>query len=234
MSVSIGLLTENFSIIAADDRGTYPEPRDGKKYEDGCEKIFLTKFGWVAQHGGIYLTLKFFQRFFETHEIKTRRHIYTGFLLASKETDKYAKPIRSCTTTYLYSINYFKGGVINMGIEILDFEYKHRKLKSKNVLIVQPPKETKRIKALIERYADMVKAAQDIHQAIYLIACFMHELSKLSQLVSNNVTCGISYRLSDTEVIMMKVSENAKKIKQLYEKKQNLSEVMFVFDNTNL
>lgn len=236
MSVSIGLLGEGFSIVAADNRATHLEPINGEKYSDNCEKMFQTKFGWVAVSGGVHASTTMFDNLLNSNEIKTRHQIYTCWLMSIKETERLAKIYfedacnESNSSQAIYSLNYFKDGTLHMGVEFLDFAYKQRKLKEKNILIVNPPKSTKRIKRLIAKYVERVKNVKDINESVYHIACLVDKMAEITDRISNNVHCGISLKISDGEVLLMKVTENAKKIKQLYQEQKDLSSIMFVMD----
>ena len=241
MSTALAVLNDNYSIVATDSRATYHEIRDGAYWSDDCEKIFLSKFGWVASFGGIELTKLYIQELLESHDIKSRHHIYTCYLLALRKTEsaifpfmkdkeltKSGTPKCMLSIRFIYGLNYFKTGKLNMSVETVDVWFKHRKLIQKNELVIFPPKETRRTERLIEKYTSLSRIANDVHENIYLIACFIQELSKLSKLVNNIVNCGITLKLSENEIVFLKVTENAKDIKKLYEESKDLSTIMYV------
>lgn len=231
MSVSIGFMGNDFSLIAADSLIT--NIRDGSQ-TGGKEKMFQTSFGFCAASGGVELSTTFFKEYLDTHIIRSKNDIYIGFLRAVKKTQDYAMKYypdadkELSSSQYVYSSNYFKDGIPHMGINVLDFAYEQRRLNKQNTLIVNPPKPTVRIKRLMEEYSDIAKTVKDMHEAIYVVACFMDDLCKLSKWVDNNVCCGISLKISQEEILLRKITENAKVIKKLYEDKGDLSEIMMV------
>lgn len=236
MSVSLGLKGKDFSIIAADTRATDVLTNE---YNDDCKKLFLASFGWIAASGGVALSTNYFKQYLNTCKLKKRRDIYTYWLMSVKKTEDFAKEhapdifeeVRAETTSShaVYSLNYCKDDTLHMGIETIDFSYGKRSLNAENTLIINPPKKTKRVKRLVTKYE--AKHVQNIHEAVYIAACFMDELSKISRWVSNIVDCGISYKLSDTELIYMHVKDKAKTIKKLYKAKGDLAELMMVCGN---
>ena len=230
MSVSIGLLGENFSLVAGDDRGTNTNL---KTWNDGIRKVFQVPFGFVASSGGIAGVKNRFENRLNDCTIRTRQDIWEQFLYASRDCENYLRSggiedKEICTSRFIYSLNYFKDGTLHMDIDTLDFMFRTRKLNAKNILIVNAPKDTKRIRRLKEKYFDLASNVKDMHEAVYLAACLMDEMSKLTKLISNNVCCGISYKLSENEVVLLKVSENAKTIKRLYKENKDLSRIIIV------
>lgn len=228
MSVSIGLLGNDFSLVAGDDRGTNA---DLKSWNDGVSKVFQTPFGFVASSGGIVGVKNRFEDRLNNCTIRTRQDVWKQFLYASRDCENFLlsggiQDKNISTSRFVYSLNYFKDGVLNMDIETLDFMFHTRKLKAQNTLIVNAPKDTKRIRRLKEKYFEQAKAVKDMREAVYLVACLIDEMAKLTSLISNNVSCGITYKLSDNEAVFLKVSANAKAIKKLYKEKQDLSEIM--------
>lgn len=233
MSVSIGLLGNDFSLVVGDDRGTIHEPTDETKWNDGVSKVFQTPFGFVASSGGIIGVKNRFEDRLNSCTIRTRQDIWKQFLYASRDCENFLlsggiQDKNISTSRFVYSLNYFKDGVLNMDIETLDFMFHIRKLNEKNVLIVNAPKDTKRIKLLKAKYFEQAKNVKDMHEAVNLVACLIDEMAKLTKLISNNVCCGITFKISENEAVFLKVSENAKIIKKLYKEKQDLSEIMMV------
>ena len=230
MSVSIGLLGSDFSLVAGDDRGTNV---DLKTWNDGVSKVFQTPFGFVASSGGIVGVKNRFEDRLNNCTIRTRQDIWKHFCYASRDCENFLlsggiQDKNICTSRFVYSLNYFKDGALNMDIETLDFMFRIRKLKARNTLIVNAPKDTKRIRRLKEKYFEQAKNVSDMHEAVYLVACLIDEMAKLTNLISKNVCCGITFKLSDNEAVFLKVSENAKAIKKLYKEKQDLSKMMMV------
>lgn len=234
MSVATGLLCNDFSIIAADTRLTNIE---SGKQSVSWDKLIQTSFGFFATTGGVRLETRFFKEFLDTHQIRKRNDIYVGFLRGVKKAQDFA--MKYCpeaakelsSTQYIYSLNYFKEGAPHTEINVLDFAYEQRKLNQYNTLIVNPPKTTKRINRFIEKYSGLAKGVQDIHAGVYLVACLIDDISKINKWVDNNVNCGISLVLSESEILLLKVEQNAKIIKKLYKKKGDLSEIMRVCGN---
>ncbi|NLB78302.1 MAG: hypothetical protein GX796_05500 [Clostridiaceae bacterium] len=235
MSVSIGLLGNDFSLVAGDDRAT---SADLKTWNDGISKVFQVPFGFVASSGGIAGVKNRFEDRLNNCTIRTRQDIWKHFCYASRDCENFLlsggihdKCI--ATSRFVYSLNCFKDGVLNMEIETLDFMFHTRKLKTQNTLIVNAPKDTKRIRRLKEKYFEQAKTVKDMHEAVYLVACLIDEMAKLTKLISNNVCCGITYKLSDVEAVFLKVSENAKAIKKMYKEKLDLSTIMYVVGGIN-
>lgn len=231
MSISIGLLGENFSLVAGDDRGTNHRPFDNVPYNDGVKKVFQTPYGFAAASGGVAGVMDIFRDNLNLYVIKTCRDIWRLFCLASRDAENILKSagIESkhiCTSRFVYSLNYLKDGVLHMNVESVDFMFHTRRLNAKNTLIVNAPKNTRRIRRLKEKYFEQAKTVKDMHEAVYLVACLIDEMAKLTKLISNNVQVGITYKLSGNEAVFLKVSENAKAIKKLYKQKQDLSEIM--------
>lgn len=223
MSVSIGLLGADFSMVCGDDRSTIPIPIKGVKWHDGVEKVFQTPFGFVAASGGIIGVKEFFEKYLNMYVIKTRKDIWKLFCYAGRDCENYieSKGFHSkhiCTTRFIYSLNYPQNRALSMDIYTLDYMFQTRRLKSKNTLIVNAPKDTKRIKLLKTKYFEQAKNVKDMHEAVYLVACLIDEMARLTKLISNNVNCGITFKVSENEVVFLKVTENAKTIKKMYKK----------------
>lgn len=240
MSIAAGYLGDGFSVVATDTRTTNIAVKE--KFNDEAKKLFLTKFGWVAESGGVALSTTFFNNLLNSNNIKTRKQIYTCWLMAIRETvrfaEKHADPKLYSeisqevnSSQAICSINYFKDNAPEMEVDTIDFVYGRRELKAINSLIVNPPKPTIRTKRLIAKYSAIAKEITNVHEAIYTIACFMDDLSKISKWVSNIVDCGISLKISDDEIIFLRVTEAAKDIKQLYIERQDLSEIMMFSGN---
>jgi hypothetical protein len=233
MSVSIALLGEDFTLVAADDRATFNEPINGQEWHDGERKVFQMPYGFVAASGGIVGVKERFERYLNHCKVKTRKDIWEFFCFASRDCENLLKSFgvhnkKICTAQFIYSLNYFKDGTLHMDIEMLDFMYHTRRLTDKNVLIVNAPKDTKRIRLLKDKYFEQAKSVMNIHEAVYLVACLVDEMAKLTKLISNNVCYGITLKLSESEVIFLQVSENAKAIKRAYKANPDLSEMMMV------
>lgn len=233
MSVSIGLLGNDFSLVAGDDRGTIHKPTNGAMWNDGVEKVFQTPYGFAAASGGIVGVKNRFKEYLNKYIIKTRKDIWKLFCYASRDCECFllSGGIRNkdvCTARFIYSLNYFQNGTLQMDIETIDFMFHTRRLNAKNTLIVNSPKDTKRIKRLEAKYFDLIRNVKDMHEAVYLAACLIDEMAKLTKLISNNVNCGITFKVNENEVVFLKVSANAKTIKKLYKEKQDLSDAMMV------
>jgi hypothetical protein len=235
MSITMGLIGEGFSVVAGDTRTV--DIFNGNTRDD-ANKIFRTKFGWVVEGGGVLTSGTIFNNLLHNLNIKTRKHIYTCWLMAIKETLRLAE----YTDAELYtevnqevnssqaiiSINYFQDSVPVIEINTIDFAYGRRKMKAYNSLIVNPPKKTIRTKRLITKYSDLAKDITNVYEAIYTMACFLDELSRISKWISNILDCGISLKISNDEILFLKLREGVKTIKKLYKEKQDLSEIMYV------
>ena len=238
MSVAIGLLGKDFSLVAGDDRATNRTPRNETGWTDGEEKVFLVPFGFVAASGGIAGVKDRFKAYLNKYVVKSRKDIWRQFCCASRDCEKFLlsgdihnKDI--CTSRFTYSLNYFQAGTLHMEIDTLDFMFHTRRLNAKSTLLVNSPKDTKRIKRLETKYFDLARNVTDMHEAVYLVACLIDEMAKLTKLISNNVQCGITFKVSENELVFLKVSENAKAIKKLYKQRQDLSEIMMVEREVN-
>lgn len=236
MSITMGLLGDRFSLVAADTRVTNIM---NDTCSDEFEKLFQTDFGWIANGGGVRLSTSFFKKFLDTHKIKTRRHIYIAWLSAIRDTELFAERCvdpELCenakaelnSSHAIYSINYYsRDGNPHIEVETVDFAFQRRKLKAFNSLVVFPPKRTIRTKRLIAKYTALAKDITNVHEAIYVMACFLNDLSKISKWVSDILDCGISLQI-DSEILFMRLKGNANTIKKLYKEKQDLSEIMMV------
>jgi len=238
MSVTIGLIGDSYSLIAADTRITHLSDNG---YSDNSEKLIFTDFGWIANGGGVQFSTRVLKKFLDTHRIKTRRHIYIAWLSSIRDTELFAEKCGDpelCKNSKaelfsshaIYSINFFKDGKPHIEVETVDFVYQRRKLQVINSLVVFPPKRTIRTKRLIAKYSDIARSITNIHEAIYVMACFLDDLSKISRWVSNTLDCGISLQI-DNEILFLRLKENTKAIKKLYKAKQDLSEIMMVCGN---
>lgn len=235
MSVTLGLLGIGFSVVASDTRSVNTFTG---KVSDDREKLFSYNLGWAAGGGGVFATTTFFKKLLNSNIIKTRRQIYTYWLIAIRDTLRFAEYAgkevfsevdREVNSSHcICSINFFKGGMPVIEVDTLDFAYGRRKLNTWNSLIVNPPRQTKRTKRLIAKYTDLARSVANVYEAIYVMACFLNEFSKISKWVSNTLDCGISLQISDDEILFLKVSKSAKLIKKLYKQKQDLSEIMIV------
>lgn len=236
MSVTFELLGDCFSIVAADTRTT--NIFDGS-HNDDSEKLFLYDFGWVASGGGVGAQTKLFRAFLQTYKIKTRKQLYTAWLITVRDTLRIAKKYKSeaeykeidaemNSSNATCSINYFKDGKPVLEINAMDFAYGRRKLKARNSLIVNPPKWTKRTKRLVAKYSELAKEIIDMYQAVHVLACLLNDLSKINKWISNVLDCGISVAISDTEILLLRVRESSKTIIEQYKSKHDLSEMMMV------
>lgn len=236
MSISFGMVGKGYSIVAADTRTTNLKTGTCK---DNAQKTIMYKYGWVANSGSVSLGTSLFNQYLHTNEIKNRSDIYKSWLLSIKGIHQFAekhvdaeicKLVDSETSSSqaVYSLNFFKDGIAYMSVEAIDFAYKMRKLTKVNSLVVNPPKDTKRIKRAIEKYSELMKSTSGLYESIYLIACCINEISKYTNWINNTVDMGISLQISETEILLMNIHENAKIIKKLYKKKHDLSEIMIV------
>lgn len=236
MSIAVAVLGEGYSIVAADTRATNIL---NNRYHNNASKLLMTDFGWIANSGGVSLHTRFFNGYLKQNKPKNRKDIYIAWLMAAKMVqefgEKHARPEETKeaynnmpTSTALYSLNYFKDGKPYMCIEALDFMHKARKLKAVNSLVVSPPKTTKRIKRIIEKYTRRVRKVKGLYDTIYNIACLVHDISKRTKWINSTIDYGISLKLSETEILLMSIRESAKTIKALYREKGDFSEIMMV------
>lgn len=234
MSIIAGYLGEGFSVVATDTRTTNIAVKE--KFNDEAKKLNVTNFGWVAESGGVSLSTTFFNNLLNSNNIKTRKQIYTCWLMAIRETlrfsEKHLAPKLYSevdqevnSSQAIYSLNYFTDGAAHIEIETIDFAYGKRKALP-NTLITQPPKNTKRINRVVEECSKM--PVDSIHSAIYVIACLIDDIAKLTPFINNHVDAGISFRVSESEILFMRLSENARAIKRLYKQWKNLSTIMMV------
>ena len=229
MSVSMAILGENYSIVAADTRTT--NFLNGNVDDDG-EKIFRYKWGWVSESGGVSAATDLFKLLLTAYIYDTRKQIHNFWLKSIKGTIEAAEKCgvkgtdqEMNSSNAFVSINYFSDRPV-LEIDTMDFKYGRRVLNAKNSLIINPPKQTKRIKRLIKKYSSL--ATGDVHEAIYVMACFLHGLAKTNKWVSSTLDCGISLQISDTEILLMRLRQNAELIKSVYEERGDLSEMMMV------
>lgn len=236
MSITLGLLGDHFSIVAADTRTTNIFD---KSQDDSMEKIFRTDFGWIACGGGVSAQTKLFQAFLQAYEVKTRKQLYTAWLITTRDLLRIASECKDerqykeidlemNSTQAICSINYFKDKKPILEIDTMDFAYGRRKLNVQNSLIVNPPKWTKRTKRLVSKYSELAKGITDVHHAVYVLACFLNDLSKISKWVSSILDCGISIAISDGEILLLHIKETTKTIIEQYRDKHDLSEMMMV------
>lgn len=234
MSITLGLLGDHFSIVAADTRATNIFD---KNQNDSKEKIFCTKFGWIANGGGVSAQTKLFQAFLQTYDVKTRKQLYTAWLITERDMLRVVKECKNekqykeidlemNSSNAICSINYFKNKKPVLEIDTMDYAYGRRKLNSQNSLIVNPPKWTKRTKRLVSKYSELAKGITDIHHAVYVLACLLNDLSKISKWISNILDCGISIAISDDKIILLHIRETAKAIIEQYKDKHDLFEIM--------
>jgi hypothetical protein len=219
MSTSMAVQGGGFAIVASDTRTTNLETGT---IDDNNEKVFRYSLGWVANSGGVATQSLLFRDYLNYYVHDTRHKIYILWLksvkttldLAGKYGVKETDPETNSTQCFL-SIG---PGEINS----IDFKYGRRRLTG-NSVIFNPPKETKRIKALVAKYS---KEPADMFEAIHILACFLHELSRLTKWVSDTLDCGIVIRLND-ETLFMRLRADTKEIKRAY-KNKTLTELMIV------
>lgn len=220
MSVSMAVKGDGFSIVASDTRSTNLET---SAIDDNCEKVFWYSHGWVAVSGGVTTQTCLFRDYLNCYVHDTRHKMYLLWLKSIKTTIDLAKEYGvKETDPEMNSCQCF----LSIGTEInsMDFQYNRRRLNG-NSVIFNPPKQTKRIKALVKKYGI---EPTGMEEAIYIMACFLHELSRFSNWVSDILECGISLKLKD-EILFMRLKGDTKAIKQAY-KNKTLTELMIVED----
>lgn len=220
MSTSMAVKGEGFSIVASDTRSTNLET---KAIDDDHEKVFRYSHGWVAVSGGVATQTLLFRDCLNYYVHDTRHKIYVLWLKSIKTTIDLAEEhgVKE-TDPEMNSSQCF----LSIGTEInsMDFKYNRRRLNG-NSVIFNPPKETKRIKALVAKYS--IEPAS-MEEAIYTMACFLHELSRLTNWVSDILECGVSFKLND-EILFMRLRDTTKAIKRAY-KNKTLAELLIVED----
>jgi len=218
MAVSGG----DYSIVAADSRVT--NYRTGAS-EDGREKVFRYPLGWAACGGGVAAQVKFFKEYLNNYVNDTRHKIYISWLRSVKTTIDKAKENGFPETERLMNTC---GCFLSIGTEVnhISFECEpcRRRLDGSRI-IFHPPKETRRILRLIEKYS---VEPSGMEEAIYIMACFLYELSRLTNWVSDTLECGISLQLND-EILFMRLRDTTKAIKRAY-KNKTLAELLIVED----
>ena len=229
MTVSVGYLGNGFSIIAGDTM-VIKWRREKRKFiiEDNTktvDKSELGHFGWVTTMGKARVC-EIFRQYVKRYRFKTRNSIFDIFVKSMFDAEPEIG-LSGATSSAIYSFNFFKDGILTMQVEKVGIEGRKR-LTGENSLLVRPPKQTKRINLLIEKYTLLAKDIKDMHTGIYLVAKLIDDMSKLTKLINNSVNIGISSKWSDTELIYMKVSANCKTIIKLYEKTWNLSELWMI------
>lgn len=219
MSTSMAVRGDGFSIVASDTRTTHLETKD---IRDNCEKMFRYSHGWVATSGGVALQTRFFRGRLNSCQYNTRKDIYTLWLRSVKDTqDLAAKYGVKDTEPEMSSCQAF----ISIGpgeVNSMDFKYARRKLNGSSI-VFNPPKSTKRIRALVTKYS--VQPA-DLNEALYVMSCFLGELARLTKWVSDTLDAGICLKM-DEETLFLHLRADTATIKQAY-KKGTLPELLMV------
>lgn len=219
MSTSMAVSGDGFSIVAADSRVTNHRTRAIKDKE----KVFLYEYGWASCGGGVVAQVDYFKKYLNCYVHDTRHKIYLLWLKSIKTVIDKAKENGFPETERLMNTS---ACFLSIGTEVnrisFDSEPCRRRLNG-NSIIFHPPKETKRIKRLIEKYS---LEPAGIEEAIHTMACFLHELSRLSKWVSDTLDAGITLKLDD-EILFMRLRADTKSIKQAY-KKGTLAELLMV------
>lgn len=226
MTVLISYLSDRFSVLAADNRGTNISPAafGGAKFGDDLNKLFKTPFGFFVGSGS-NVTNDAFEYVINDIKLKSKKDIWQAFIHAGFRADKLDK--RVCVMHLFISMNYWTGDIPHLEIAALDYQYQMREIKNKNVLVLTTPKMTKRIVKLNDEYKEKTTGITDLNEIVYDIAEYMQKLSKLSDLVSSFVSMGISFKMPD-RIILMRINAEAKEIIKTYKLNKDLSELMIV------
>lgn len=234
MTVVLGFIDRNFSIIAADTRGLQMNSDGTKTYLDDHEKLSISRFGWISG-GGSHGVIAGFSYYFNTCEPKYRDDLYTYFIRAMVEMQDNCPEIFENSQTehmflsssVMYFLNRFKDDGLHMEIEAIDVLHKRCKVKDINTLIVDPPEDSEEIKNLIAQYVETTKGENNIHTVLYKMARFVDELSKLTDKINNSISYGISLKKADDSgVFLIKMRESAETIKRLYDEQKDLKSLM--------
>lgn len=235
MSITFGMLGENYSIVGSDSRCTDLRT---DKYRDDAQKTFMFNYGWVANCGGVTFATKLFKTYMNMNAPKTRKEIYCRWLLSIKNTHEMAQKISqeifdivdsaTGSSQAFYSLNYFKNGKAHISVEGVDFAYKMRKIKSINSLVMSSPKNRKRTRKAIRNCSERIKTTTGLYESIYQIAYCIDKISRYEKWISNTLDLGISLQISDNEILLMSIHANAKELKHIYEKTKDYSNLMIV------
>lgn len=257
MSIALAINGNSYTIVTTDCRATTIETKISEfgKYKEDARKTFITSFGWTANAGGNLYAAKLFNQHIRNINVLDSEGIFKVWQLSIFKANEICKDYfdsethrlayeNSASSKAICSINRFKNGSFDMGIEAYDFLYEIRKL-DKNILFVDNPEHKKRVKKAVCKYAKHLndyKAGRkivdslfqidcDIHKAIYIIACIVDDISKLTDKINNVIDYGISYQISADEVLLMSIHGSAEELKKVYEEKQDYSEQMTVQGN---
>lgn len=235
MSISFGMLGENYSIVGSDCRCTNLKT---DAYRDDCKKTFMYNYGWTSSSGGVTLATKLFKTYINTEIPKTRKDIYELWLWSIKHSIEIAKEVNPETynivnsqansSEVFYSLNYFKNGQAHMSVESVDFAYGMRKIKSINSLIMSLPRNAKRTRKAIRNCSEQIQITTGLFESIYQIAYCINKISRYEKWVSNVIDFGISLQISDSEILLMSIHASAKELKSIYEKTKDYSNLMMI------
>jgi hypothetical protein len=222
MSITIGLVSDNFSIVAADTRRTA-----GNEYADDSIKISRTNFGWMAA-GGTKQFIEHFQELMRAEEVKTLYDVETVFNLVHEYISGTGCK-RVDTNGFYYSLAHLQDNQLCFEVEMIDPLFGRRRIKYKNYLQVSTPENSERIQ-LENKYNRLVQEKPNLKRIVYLIACLIEEASEMDKRISSICDYGIVLKQPDNKVMHLKLREKAETIKKEYEEKSDLSALMEICD----
>jgi len=254
MSIALVINGNGYTVVATDCRATTTETQKSKfgEYQDDARKNLITSFGWTASAGGNLYSANQFNQYIKNLNVLDSEGIFKIWQLIILKTIEISKKhydSKTCKLIYKNSasskavcaINRFMDDKFNTDIEIFDFLHEVRKL-DKNTLFVSNPIHKRKVKRAVCKYTkhlkdykagrkivdSLFKVNCGIHEAMYLIACIVADIRKLTPKINDVLDYGISYQIMPGEVVLMSLHGTAQEIKDIYETKGNFSTEMMV------
>jgi hypothetical protein len=259
MSIGLGVIGNNYIVIAADRRSRRTKGKSIEHLEPQLEntsKISMTNFGWAGNYGGNLLTFSLFKYFLgvaNTTDMAAIKQcwldsIFTVHELGKKHFDKEVceEAYKASASTHsLLSMNRFRNGEYQPELHVIDIMDggRVRTFTEPGTLYVSNPEHSRQIRRAVKKHAKHRKSYHigwhvtesifdvkdaDIHKSIYLVACIVGDICKLTPKINDVLDYGISYQIIPGEVVLMSLHGTAKGIKDIYETKGNYSESMLV------
>lgn len=214
MSIVMGLVRDNFSMIVTDSRITLLDKSE-REYADEFSKLNFLEFGWEAGTGFGPLMSEF-NNMLKSNPIQSIDQVkirYNEAYNIIKETYpnenyKYTRLLYSCTS--------LENEQINFHVQTLDQFHGERLIRDKNILVTFPPNDTPEMIESEKKYKSLIENCMSIDDVIYYSACYIEEVNSFCKTVSNICDFGFSIARSDNSLMLANIRESSNVIKQAY------------------
>ena len=220
MSIVIGIVKDDFCIIAADTRITYKQPYV-KKFDDDSYKLYYTGFGWIGACG--YAKFSYvFQDLVNKTQFTLVDDIEVIYQKAYKEVKGISNDQSIEKSGVMYSFAYSENnyGVPDMHIEALNPILGRTGVKGKNALVIfMPPGDEIILENIRNKYETSIETSNSIDETINLIAHLIEDVSKVNNTVSNICDFGLMVKTPNNTITLARLRQLSFDIYKAYEKR---------------